>query len=140
MIMTTMPEAMTIRQNGRPRFFWLVAFLLRLPRIVFPSSSMATPSMTKHDLWLKSGQFRVVYDLNRGSSVMIRKAADIVSQRRLEKLSACVLLMTIVITCWHPSKKKNLLTTKVLTSMTELAAMTASRLIMLRTRMTLRTT
>jgi hypothetical protein len=79
MIMTTIPEAITILQNGRPRFFWLVACLLRLPRIVFPSSSMATPSMTKPDLWLKRGQFRAMYDLKRGISVTIRKAADVVS-------------------------------------------------------------
>jgi hypothetical protein len=36
---------------------------------------MAAPSMTKPDLWLKSGQFREKYDLKRGSSVIIRKAA-----------------------------------------------------------------
>ena len=49
-------------------------------------------------------------------------------------------LMMIDVTCWQPSKKKNLLTTKVLTSMTELAAMTASRLIILRTRIMFSTT
>lgn len=85
--MTTIPEAMTIRQNGRPRFFWLVACLFRLPRIVFPSRSMATPSMTKPDLWLKSGQFRAMEDLKRGSSVMTKKATEIISQKKLERLS-----------------------------------------------------
>lgn len=49
-------------------------------------------------------------------------------------------LMTMDVTCWQPSKKKNLLTPMILTSMTELAAMTASRLIMFRTRMMLSTT
>jgi hypothetical protein len=37
--------------------------------------------MTKPDLWLKSGQFRAMEDLKRGSSVMTKKATDIVSQR-----------------------------------------------------------
>jgi hypothetical protein len=49
-------------------------------------------------------------------------------------------LRTIRTTCSQASKKKNLETTKVLTSMTELAAMTANRAIMLITRMTLSTT
>lgn len=45
---------------------------------------------------------------------------------------------TAVMTWLTPSKKKNLETMKVLTSMTELAAMTARRPIMFITRMTLR--
>lgn len=45
-----------------------------------------------------------------------------------------------VITWLTPSKKKNLETTKVLTSMTVLAAMMARRVMMLKTRMMLRMT
>ena len=58
MMMTTMPAAMTILQKASPRDFWLVACLLRLPRTLLPSKSIAAPSMTKPDLWLKSGQLR----------------------------------------------------------------------------------
>jgi len=71
----------------------------------------------------------------------MRKTAVWVSENELgeEMFELHVLLMIISTTCSHASKKKNLLTMKVLISMTELAAMTASRLMMLRTRMTLRT-
>lgn len=48
--------------------------------------------------------------------------------------------MTILMTCSHASKKKNLETMKVLTSMTELAAMTERNAIMFMARMILSTT
>lgn len=51
-----------------------------------------------------------------------------------------LLLRKPVITCVTPSKKKNLEMLKVLTSMAKLAATHAVRVIMLTTRMTLRTT
>ncbi len=49
-------------------------------------------------------------------------------------------LIMILITCSQASKKKNLDTIKVLTSMTELAPTTLRRAIMFMTRMTLSTT
>ncbi|NKB16964.1 MAG: hypothetical protein HC770_00630 [Pseudanabaena sp. CRU_2_10] len=58
MTITTMPEAMTILQNASPSDSWLVASLLRLPKIAFPSRIMVTPSMTNPESRLKSGQFR----------------------------------------------------------------------------------
>jgi len=83
MTRTTIPEAMTIRQNGRPRDWTLVAFLLRLPRTLIPKKHIEMPSMTKPDCWLKSGQLRETYLLNRGSSVRIRKPARVIVRQKV---------------------------------------------------------
>lgn len=68
-----MPEAMTSRQRGRPRFCTLVACLFMLPRMLKPSTIMALPRKTKPDWLLRSGQLRTKYDLKRLSSETIRK-------------------------------------------------------------------
>jgi len=44
---TIMPDPMTIRQKGRPSDFWLVASLLRLPKMLFPKITMARPRKLK---------------------------------------------------------------------------------------------
>lgn len=42
-----MPEPITMRQNGRPRDFSLVAGLLRLPSILIPRTIMESARVTK---------------------------------------------------------------------------------------------
>ena len=53
-----MPEAMTMRQSGRPKFATLVALLLRLPRILKPRMIIDMPRKTKPDSMLSNGQYR----------------------------------------------------------------------------------
>jgi len=68
-----MPDAMTMRHIGKPRFDWLVAALLRLPRILNPSAIIDMPRKTKPDSRLSKGQFRAKYVLKRLTSEKMRK-------------------------------------------------------------------
>jgi len=63
-----MPEAITMRQKGKPRDSWLVAGLFRLPSMLMPSTIMDTASVTKPCRGLSSGQLRAKYDRNKDSS------------------------------------------------------------------------
>lgn len=58
MIEEIIPEAMTTRQRGRPRFSMLVAVLFRLPMILKPNTVIVDPRKTKPDSKLSSGQRR----------------------------------------------------------------------------------
>lgn len=83
---------------------------------------MMIPKVTKPEEGDNRGQLKAMYERKKGSSVMMRK-----------KLRHAVIMWLTA------SKKKNFEMTKVLTSMTELATMTAMRPIMFMTRITLRT-
>jgi hypothetical protein len=84
------PEAMTMRHNGNPRLWTLVALLFRLPRTLKPRISIAVPRNTKPWSGESNGQFRAKYDLNRLSSETVRKIP-----------------MVLVMKWDTPSKKKN---------------------------------
>ena len=53
-----MPDAMTIRHMGKPRLSWLVAFLLRFPRMLNPKTIIVNPRKTNPDSALSIGQWR----------------------------------------------------------------------------------
>lgn len=55
-ITTRMPEEITICQKDIPRDSWLVASLLRFPRIKTPSMIIVKPRVTKPDEGENSGQ------------------------------------------------------------------------------------
>jgi hypothetical protein len=116
-----MPDAMTIRQRGRPKVLTLVALLLRLPRMLKPRMIIDVPRKTKPDSMLSNGQFLAKYDLKRVSSETMRKRA-----------------IMEVMKCETPSKKKKLEVLTVMTSITQLAAATVRSDMMLRTRRTFR--
>jgi len=114
-----MPDAMTIRHMGKPRFDWLVAALLRLPRILNPRAIMDMPRKTNPDSGLSIGQLRAKYFLKRLTSETMRKR-----------------LIVLVMKWETPSKKKKFDVLTVMTSMTQLATTTRVREMTLRTRMT----
>jgi hypothetical protein len=68
-----MPDAITMRHIGKPKFAWLVATLLRLPRILNPRAIMDMPRKTKPDSGLSIGQLRAKYVLKRLTSETMRK-------------------------------------------------------------------
>ena len=72
MMETTMPEAMTRRQNVPPRDFSEVAALFRLPRIETPRMMSRMPRVTKPELGERSGQLLAMYRLKRPTSVIMR--------------------------------------------------------------------
>jgi hypothetical protein len=47
MIMARTPDEMTIRQNARPRFFWLIAAVFKLPRVATPRIIMVAARVMK---------------------------------------------------------------------------------------------
>ncbi len=113
-----MPDEMTMRQRGRPRLATLVAFLLRLPRMLKPNMIIDMPRKIKPDSMLSNGQRVAKYDLKRVSSETMRKRA-----------------IEDVMKCETPSKKKKLEVLTVMTSITQLAITTKSSEMILRTRM-----
>lgn len=121
-IMAKMPAAITRLRSGLPKFSSLVAALLRLPRTLQPKANIVVARKTNPYSGLSNGHWREKYVLNRLSSETMRK----------------VLIMKVI--KWDtPSKKKKLDVLTVITIMTQLEAATMSSVIMLRTRMTLRT-
>jgi len=116
-----MPDAMTMRQRGRPRVVTLVAVLLRLPKMLKPRAIMDMPRKTKPDSMLSIGQFCAKYDLKRVSSETMRKIE-----------------ITEVMKCETPSKKKKFEVLTVMTSITQLATATVRSEMMLQTRRTFR--
>ncbi len=84
------PEAITTRHIGRPKFWTLVADLLRLPRMLKPRTIMDMPKKTKPDSGLSIGQLRAKYERKREHSETMRKIP-----------------IELVMKCDTPSKKKN---------------------------------
>ncbi len=72
---TTMPDAITSLQKGRPRDFWLVASLFKLPRMLLPSTSMAQPRKLKPCAGLRTGQTRAKNSLKMEHSDNRRNTA-----------------------------------------------------------------
>jgi hypothetical protein len=68
-----MPDAMTMRHIGKPRFAWLVAPLFRLPRILNPRMIIDMPRKTKPDSALSIGQWRAKYFVKMLISETMRK-------------------------------------------------------------------
>lgn len=68
-----MPPAMTTRHRGRPKFWTLVAGLLRLPSVSKPRTIIVTPKKLRPAFSLSTGQFLEKYPLKRLSSDTIRK-------------------------------------------------------------------
>ena len=69
---TKMPAEMTMRQKAVPRDSWLVASLLRLPRIDTPRTTIADPSVTKPESGANRGQFLAKYPLKSCISDVMR--------------------------------------------------------------------
>lgn len=90
MMEVKIPEAMTIRQSGRPKLSTLVAALFRLPRMLKPKMIIDMPRGTKPDSELRRGQYLTKYVLKRLSSETTRKRP-----------------ITLVTKWETPSKKKN---------------------------------
>ena len=90
MAKTITPAPMTILQKGMPRFSWLVASLLRLPRRLLPMTIMPRPRKLKPCELLRTGQLRSNHRLNTEHSEVTRNMLD-----------------RAVMTCVAPSKKKN---------------------------------
>jgi hypothetical protein len=72
MTKTTIPEPMTSLQNGRPSDFWLVASLFKLPRVLFPVTSMTKPKKLNPCAGLSSGQSLAKYSLKKEHSDTIK--------------------------------------------------------------------
>ena len=122
-----------------------VADLLRLPRTETPRMIITTPRVMKPEVGQKRGQLWAMYRRNMPISVMISATMLISSILYEEKLvgksrRGDLRAKQPDIRWLTPSKKKNLETWKVLTSMPKLAATMAIREMMLQTRMMLRTT
>lgn len=96
--------------------------------------------MTKPDEGAKSGQFVMKYILKRGVSVRMRKPDLVVSIHERPLSSEYSHEITTRMRFSHASKKKNDLLLNILTSMTLLAADTASRAVMFIALITLSTT
>ena len=98
------------------------------------------PRVTKPEDGDSSGQLLAMYRRNSPISVMIRPTRfKRQSDPKDISVSSNLLEIQAVIRWLTPSKKKNLLTTNVLTSITNDAARTERRHMMLQTRITLRT-
>jgi hypothetical protein len=85
------PPAMTTRHIGRPKFCTLVAPLLRLPKMLKPSTIIDKPRKTKPHSGLSMGQLRAKYERKMEHSETMRKRP-----------------MELEMKCDTPSKKKNL--------------------------------
>lgn len=72
MIAVRIPPAITTLHNGRPRFWMLVAGLLRFPKILKPRANIDVPRKTKPCSELSKGQSRAKYDLKTLSSETMR--------------------------------------------------------------------
>lgn len=88
MIAERQPAEMTTRQSGRPKLFTLVASLLRLAKVLSPSTIIASPRKTKPDCKLSNGHFFAKYFSKTASSDTSKK-----------------MLITLVMKCAAPSKK-----------------------------------
>jgi hypothetical protein len=73
----TIPAPMTSRQKGRPRDSWLVACLLRLPRMLLPMTIIQKPRKLKPWDGLSSGQSRAKKFLKMEHSEARRNTAAV---------------------------------------------------------------
>jgi hypothetical protein len=84
------PPEITTRHIGKPKFCTLVAPLLRLPKMLKPSTTIDMPRKTKPHSGLSMGQLCAKYERKREHSETMRKRP-----------------IVLVIKCDTPSKKKN---------------------------------
>jgi len=67
------PDDMTTRHIGKPRFSTLVATLLRFPRVMKPRQIIEMPRATKPDSSQNEGQQRANHFLKNPDSETMRK-------------------------------------------------------------------
>lgn len=67
------PPAITTLHNGKPKFSTLVAFLLRLPRMLKPRMIIELPRKENPEFLLSIGQNFSKYGVNMESSETMRK-------------------------------------------------------------------